>query len=169
MINEYSYHSLTPEINAPAPKTETHFDPLWIRLAARLFASSLDLKLAAGQHPAASYLLAIRAQQLVASHSRQGIADSWLDILIKVRRPRTPFDSTVPLVRKSIMDAEGQIRTLAAALVSPLPTVRGVAMAIAMLRDGAGPLFNRNSEVTLTDAVEDIIARMNPITLVSTL
>ena len=43
----------------------------WIRLASRLLASSLDYKLAEGQSPESSRLLAARAQVLVAPASRR--------------------------------------------------------------------------------------------------
>jgi hypothetical protein len=168
-MNQFPSSSITSVIDAPVSETSTFLAPPWIRLGARLFAASLDQKLASGEHPAASHLLASRAQQLIAAHYRRGIADSWLDLLIEVRRPRVPFDPAVLLARNSVMQAETQIRSLAEALVGPLPTVRGTAMAIAMLRDGAGPLFNRNSQLKLTDAVEQIIAQLNPLATATTL
>ena len=168
-MNQFPSRSLTSVIDAPALETGAFFAPPWMRLSARIFSISLDQKLSAGQHPATSHLLATRAQQLVAPHYRRGLADSWLDLLIEVRRPRAAFDPVVPLVRSSVMEAEAQIRSLAEALVSQLPTVRGVAMAIAMLRDGAGPLFNRNTQLKLTDAVEEIIAQLNPLATATTL
>jgi hypothetical protein len=168
-MNQFPSSSLTSVIDAPVSETGTFFASPWIRLGARLFATSLDEKLASGQHPVASHFLAARAQQLMAAHYRRGIADSWLDLLTEVRRPPTRFDPAVPLVRSSVMEAEAQIHFLAEALVSPLPTVRGVAMAIAMLRDGAGPLFNRNTQLKLTDAVEEIIAQLNPLATATTL
>jgi hypothetical protein len=168
-MNQFPSSSLTSVVDVPVSETGTFFAPPWIRLGARLFATSLDEKLASGQHPVASHLLAARAQQLMAAQYRRGISDSWLNLLIEVRRPHTRFDPAVPLVRSNVIEAEGQIRSLAEALASPLPTVRGVAMAVAMLRDGAGPLFNRDSQLKLTDAVEEIIAQMNPLATATTL
>jgi hypothetical protein len=154
----------TSVVDALFGETDTFFTPAWVRLGARLFASSLDTKLAAGEHPAASHLLAARAQHLASAQYRRGLADSWLDLLIEVRRPRSPFDPMVPLVRSRVLAAEAQIHALAGALVSPLPTVRGLAMAIATLRDGAGPLFNPTSRLTLTSSLDAIVAQLNPLT-----
>jgi hypothetical protein len=167
MTNENLPKSNTSLIDAPLGETVTFFAPPWVRLGARLFASSLDSKLAVGVHPATNNLLAARAQRLASTHFRRGLADSWLDLLIEVRRPRRPFDPVVPLVRSRVLAAEAQIRALADAVVSPLPTVHGLAMAIEALRDGAGPLFNPSSPLKLSSSVEAIVAQLNPLTLAS--
>ena len=69
----------------------------------------------------------------------------------------------MPLLRSDVLEAEDQIRSLAEVLVSPLPTVRGVAMSILTLRDGAGPLFNRNSHIRVIDAVKEILGLLDPL------
>jgi hypothetical protein len=163
MTNENPSNSTTSVMVAPFNETGPLFASPWVRLGARLFAASLDSKLATGQHPANSHLLAARAQQLASTHYRHGLANSWLDLLIEVRRPRSLFDPVVPLVRSRVLAAETQIRALADALVSPLPTVRGLAMAIEALRDGAGPLFNPSSRTKLTSALEAIVVELNPL------
>jgi hypothetical protein len=162
-MNEIPSNYHTARTDGPLFGAGTFLTPSWINRGARIFAVSLDQKLASGQPPTASYLLAARAQQLMLVKYRRGIAESWLNLLIEVRRPRAPFDARVPLVRSSVMKAETQIRSLAEALVGTLPTVRGVAMAVSMLRDGAGPLFYRDSKLKLTNAVEEINARINPL------
>jgi hypothetical protein len=164
MTNVNRSSSKTSLVESPFSETHAFFTPAWVRLGARLFASSLDTKLAAGEHPATSHLLAARAQQLASAQYRRGLADSWLDLLIEVRRPRRPFDPMVPLVRSRVLAAEAQIHALAEALVSPLPTVRGLAMAIATLRDGAGPLFNPTNRLKLTSSLDAIVAQLNPLT-----
>ena len=65
-------------------------------------------------------------------------------------------------IRSHVYGAESQIRALADALVSPLPTVRGLAMSVAALRDGAGPLFNVHSDTMLSASIERIIDTLNP-------
>jgi len=169
MTNDNPSGSFASVVEPPVFEAGTFVVPSWLRLAARLFATSLDEKLAAGQHPATSDLLAVRSQQLVAARFRRGIADSWLHLLIEVRRPYNRLAPMVPLSRTGVLEAEDQIRSLAEALVSPLPTVRGVAKSILMLRDGAGPLFNRNSEITVTDAVKEIIGSLDPLARVTSL
>ena len=64
MTNENLPKSNTSLIDAPLGETVTFFAPPWVRLGARLFASSLDSKLAVGVHPATNNLLAARAQRL---------------------------------------------------------------------------------------------------------
>jgi hypothetical protein len=162
MKHKHPFISITSLDEAPVFQTSAFF-PSWFRLATRLFAASLDPKLAAGQDPASGDLLAARAQQLMAAQYRRGIANAWLHLLIEAHRHRDPFDLSVPLVRDHVLDAEDQIRSLAEVLVSPLPTVRGVAMSIEILRDGAGPIFNRSCEMPLTDVVERVIASLNPL------
>jgi hypothetical protein len=163
MTNENPSNSTTSVMVAPFNETGPLFASPWVRLGARLFAASLDAKLATGQHPANNHLLAARAQQLASTRYRRELADSWLNLLIEVRRPHSYFDPAVPLVRSRVLAADAQIRALADALVSPLPTVRGLAMAIETLRDGTGPLFNPTSPTKLTSSIEAIVARLNPL------
>lgn len=164
MTNQYPSHPFASVIDAPTRETGTFLTPMWVRLGARLFAGTLDVKLSLGTDPASSHLLAARAQQLVSPQYRRGLADAWLDLLIEVRRPRTPFDPVVSLVRYRVLEASAAIHSLADALVAPLPTVRGLATAIAELRDGTGPLFNPASSLSLTRSVEAIVAQLNPLT-----
>jgi|ERR1700722_855367 len=167
MNYEHSSHSLTSTLEAEQFGADAFVVPAWLRLGARLFATSLDERLAVGVHPATSPLLAVRSQQIVAARYRGDLAESWLRLLIEVRLPNKPFGLAVPLVRSAVLAAQDEIHSLAEALVSPLPTVRGVAMCIATLRDGAGPLFNPNSQINLTHAVEEILAQLNPISAAS--
>jgi hypothetical protein len=164
---EHSSHPSTSTLEAETPGTDAFLVPAWLRLSARLFATSLDQRLAVGVHPATSPLLVVRSQQIVAAPYRGDLAESWLRLLIEARKPYNPLGIAVPLVSSAVLAAQDQIHSLAEVLVSPLPTVRGVAMAVATLRDGAGPLFNPNCQVNLTHAVEVIIAKLNPISAVS--
>lgn len=163
MNYEHSSYPLASTFEADVFGTNAFLVPAWLRLSARLFATSLDERLSVGVHPATSPLLTVRSQQIVAAHYRGDLAESWLRLLIEARLPYNPFGLAVPLVRSAVLAAQDQIHSLAEVLVSPLPTVRGVAMCVATLRDGAGPLFNPNSQVNLTHAVEGIIAQLNPI------
>jgi hypothetical protein len=163
MTNENPFGSTTSVMDAPANDDVIPFSSTWVRLGARLLAASLDAKLAAGEHPATNHLLAARAQRLASTQYRRGLANSWLNLLVEARRQRVLFDPAVPLVRSRVVAAEAQIHSLADALRGPLPTVRGLAMAIGMLRDGAGPLFNPASSVTLTTSINEMLERLNPL------
>jgi hypothetical protein len=163
MKHKHLPSSITTEFEALAFETDGFYFPPWLHLVARLFGASLDPKLAAGLNPASNHLLAVRAQQLMVAQYRRGVANTWLHLLIEARRPRDPFDLSIPIARDGVLEAESQIRALADALVAPLPTVRGVAMSIEILRNGAGPIFNRTSSVNLTDVVEATIASLDPL------
>jgi len=163
MLYEQPSRSITSVDTASTFESFSMPFPPWLRLSARIIATSLDLKLAAGQHPASSSLLAARSQQLASIDYRRKVAGSWLNLLVTVRSPHKAFDLAVPLVRSSVLEAEDEIRTLVQELVSPLPTVRGVAMSISLLRDGAGPLFYRASEINLKEVVTEIISLLNPL------
>ena len=71
----------------PVFEIGTFVVPSWLRLAARLFATSLDEKFGGrtaprDQPPARRSVPAARVPRY-----RRGIADSWLHLLIEVRRP----------------------------------------------------------------------------------
>jgi hypothetical protein len=135
----------------------------WVRLGARIFGSSLDEHLADGDQPDAHPLLSARALQLSSWQLRRSIADSWLDILIQARQKLTPFDPRIPVVRRRVVEADDQIRAVADALVAPLTTARGVAMASSLLTDGAGPLYNPGSTTDLRSALGDVLRQLDPL------
>jgi hypothetical protein len=130
---------------------------------ARLFAANLDAKLANGFDPLSSPLTITRAQQLGSLSERQSVADNWLSLLDLVDVTPIAFSSAIPIQRRRVGAAKAQIHTLACALVRPLASVRGVAMALTILRDGSGPLFNPYSERSLTDLLDQVIDLMNPL------
>jgi hypothetical protein len=138
--------------------------PLWIRCGARVLGTSLDSQLAGGRGPDVNPLLAARAIHLSSKRLRRSIAESWLDVLIQARQPGTRFDPRVRPVRRRVIDAEFQIRAVADALVAPLTTARGVAMASSLLSDGAGPLYNPGSVANLRSMLFDVLMEINPLT-----
>ncbi len=127
------------------------------RLLSRLRGASLDRRLAAGLEPETSRLLATRAQLLMASTSRQRLADEWRDLINRAHRPPTGGSRRVSLQRRRIIAAEQDIRRLAGVLSAPLaPAARGVAMAGLLLTDGTGPLYNRHAGSELGAALHEI-------------
>jgi hypothetical protein len=138
--------------------------PLWVLVGAKLLGASLDDKLAGGHLPDTSPLLAARAQLLVSLTKRRALAENWLDLLIQVRQPFSPLDPRVPIVRGRIIGAQAQVEALAEALLTPMPTSRGVAMASSLLSDGAGPIYNSACSVDLASTLGEIIARLDPVT-----
>lgn len=138
-----------------------HFHPH--RALARLFAANLDAKLANGLDPMTSPLTITRAEQLGSLSERQALANNWLSLLDQVNVTRIVFSPAIPIQRRRVGAAKAQIDALARALVRPLASVRGVAMALTILRDGSGPLFNPYSERSLTDLLDQVIELMNPL------
>jgi len=138
--------------------------PLWVLVGATLNGASLDDKLAEGHAPDTSPLLAVRAQLLISLTKRRALAENWLSLLVDAREPVTFLNPRVPLVRDRIIGAQAQIEALAEALVAPMPTSRGVAMASSLLSDGSGPIYNRACSVDLASTLCEIIAHLDPMT-----
>ena len=146
-----------PEHLVPRPSQ------IWLRLLAHMFASSLDRRLASGCSPESSPLLATRAQRLVSSSMRRALAHNWLDLMNVVRRPPVARSPHTPLCRDRIIAAEDDIRAMLEALSTALPTpAHGVAMASWLLRNGAGPLYNRHCAVDLGAELREATAQLDP-------
>ena len=150
-------------ISSARPSRSTH-TPLHILVVARLIGDSLDHRLAEGESPATSHLLATRAQSIVSPTRCQALAQSWLSLLELSDEPVTfMMLPNVQPVRQRIIANETLIRTLAAGLVAPMPTSRGVAMARTLVRDGAGPVYFEDCTADLALSLQNTIARLNPL------
>ena len=148
---------IDPERLVPRP------NQAWLRLLARLFAPALDRQLASGCSPESNRLLATRAQSLVSPSMRRALAGNWLDLMNVVRRPPVVRIPHTPLCHDRIMAAEDDIRAMLGALSAALPTpARGVAMASWLLRNGAGPLYNRHCPVDLHAELREATAHLDP-------
>jgi hypothetical protein len=135
----------------------------WDRAVARLRAPTLDRRLASGFEPEANRLMATRAHALVTPGRRRALAANWEHLLDVARRPALRHNGRVPLCRDRIAEADSEVRSMVAALVTPWPvSARGVAMASRLLSDGAGPLYNRRSPTDLVAAVRDVTAELDP-------
>ena len=123
----------------------------------------LDAQLAAGAAPESNHVIGLRARALVVPARRQRLASDW-DRLVTVARER-PATARVPLRRDRIVAAEADIRELQRSLRASAPVpARGVAIASALLTDGSGPVYNRNSRVDLRAAVQEAIHHLDPST-----
>lgn len=133
------------------------------RTLARARALGLDRDLAAGRPPEAGRMLAARAQDLVALHTRQVLAGDWEHLLQVASRPvrgRTPLAA---IRRDRVIAAEPDIREMVTRLRAPLPVAaRGVAAASTLLGDGAGPLYNQGSRRDLAADVRRAIRQLDP-------
>ncbi len=137
----------------------------WARLLARLLAPWLDGRLASGTAPESGPLLAARAERLTSAPGRWAVAQDWRDLLRQASRPVPLRDPRVPLCRDRIIAAEGELRSMLAALSVPLPVpARGVAMASRLLSDGAGPLYNPGCTTDLDLALLEVVESLDPAT-----
>ncbi|MGH9018671.1 MAG: hypothetical protein ACRDY1_13060 [Acidimicrobiales bacterium] len=135
----------------------------WHRLAARLWAPSLDRRLAAGRPPERGVLTATRAGALVTPAARQRLAENWEHLMARVRVPETGRRGQVPLCRGRILEAGPAVRRMLVALTAPGPVpALGVAMAGRLLGDGTGPLYNRRCPADLGQSLDRITGRLDP-------
>jgi hypothetical protein len=98
----------------------------------------------------------------VSPATRFTLADTWGRTLDQARQPRTARDPRVPLERRGILAAEGQIGEMIDALLATAPVpARGCAMAGRLLGDGAGPLYRKHPPGKLVAAVAEVIEHLD--------
>ena len=125
------------------------------RLLSRLRSSDLDRQLAAGAPTGWSRSLATRARLITSTERLRGLAENWDHLLQVARRPAVIGTNRAPLCRDRILATEAEIREMVDALSEARPeSAAGVATASLMLRDGAGPLYNRHCQTDLAEAVQ---------------
>lgn len=122
-------------------------EPGWpSRTVARVRWFSLDGRLAAGEDPAGSPLLAAQAARLTEPRHRELLAAALGGLLLDARdRPRI---SRVPTDRSALLRNEGALRDLARRVDSREPLyARGLARLERMLSDATGPAFSGGGEL----------------------
>jgi hypothetical protein len=130
-------------------------------LLAILFGHVLDRQLASGRSPAASRVVAARAEYLL-SEVRWELVQSWQRVLDQAGQAPRARNPHAPLCRDRIIDARGDVRIMLDALSSGLPvSARGIAMAGLLLSDGTGPLYNRSCPVDLPAALREVTAYLH--------
>jgi hypothetical protein len=134
-------------------------DAKWIRALARIRATSLDRRLAAGESAATDRLLAARAHQIVARQGRLRLADDWEHLLTRARQPNVPRSPRLPLQSTPILAAEHHVRKLIAVIREPAHVnPRGIALAHLLLTDGTGPIYNPRRSADLVAALHTATA-----------
>ena len=130
-------------------------------ILAILFGHVLDRQLASGRSPAASSVVAARAEYLLSQH-RWELVQSWQRVLDQAGRAPRARNPHAPLCRDRIIGAGGDVRIMLEALSSALPvSARGVAMAGLLLSDGTGPLYNRNCAMDLPAALREVTTHLH--------
>ncbi len=134
----------------------------WVRLATRLFASSLDRQLADGQPPETHRLRAARADALVSMAMRREMAEDLTNVLAQARRAPGGATPRAPLNRDSIAACGPEIEDTRRALLASRPiSARGTAMVSCLLSDGTGPLYNFRRSADLAGALNEALADLS--------
>ena len=127
------------------------------RVAVRMQASRLDHDLSAGASPDADVRLALRAQQLVRTSVRRGLAKSVTRIMDSSATPVGPHRPSVPVCRDRVAACRDELETLHDRLCSPGPvSARGVAQVASFLR-----ATDRDRSTTAPNG-EDLRSRSGP-------
>jgi hypothetical protein len=132
--------STTTYLNLDLALFARHRPPLLAALAARVRGFALDRALAAGEDPASSRVLAVRAEQICRFDRRRQTASR----LLEVARGFTGHGTGIALSPsgRAVAMAWGDLETLASELARPGPAdPEGVARARLLLTDGASPLY----------------------------
>ena len=133
--------------------------PLGLRLKVYLSRWRLDREIAAGHEVEATDAHALRARQLDGQRTRRDIAGSLRDAIdyadhVGSRNRISP----AAIVPASARFGRGAILELAEQLESVAHVhPRGVALARMLVGDGLSPLFNRDSERTVSEAAREAI------------
>jgi hypothetical protein len=141
--------------------TPPQTDGRWARVIARVDATSLDRRLAAGEPASSDRVLAARANLIARWENRQSLADDWERLLTTARRPIVPRSPRVPMQATAIRAAEQDVRELVAMLREPgSVNPRGIALARLLLTAGAGPLYNPRRSADLVRTLRSTTTAM---------
>jgi hypothetical protein len=111
-------------------------------ILARLFSRRLDARLASGEAPEKSRLLAVRAVQLTSPRTRRHVARCWDELAARARYPQPFFDARAPVARSQIDAAADEIGRIAELLRAPRPvSAQGVALAAGLLTMAGSPAY----------------------------
>jgi hypothetical protein len=134
----------------PRPATRTLH-----RLSVRLRRRGLDRELAAGVNPAGSPDLELRAWQLVQHSSRRRVARGLRRAVRDAQNHRlNELSSVVPIPRQAVTQwSQGLLDVADAIEQSDCVSACGIALALELLTDGTGPLYDPGAEDLLGAAV----------------
>jgi hypothetical protein len=139
-------------ISNPTPPTA---DRLWVRVLARLRATSLDRRIATGDIARSDPALAARARLIVSARNREDLAESWEHLLARAGQPVAPRSPQVSVRSGAVLAVELQLRELIALIRQPgRANPEGIARAGLLLTDGTGPIYNSRRASELLSAIE---------------
>ncbi len=125
------------------------------RIRVKVHRSRLDHQLADGLDPASAGDRALRASQLAALPARRRVARSLRGVVSAADRPTgSLLGAAIPVSRRTVIAWRHGLLGLAERLERREPVNPcGVARALVLLTDGAGPLYDPRSNRSMGDAV----------------
>lgn len=128
---------------------------LRLRLLAGLHRNRIDRQLADGEDPFASEDRALRARQLTDLSKRHRLAQSLRRVVARAEsRGAALLGAPVPVCREAVLPWREALLGLADRLERPEPvSACGVARAVILIEDGAGPLFDLGPEHSIEESV----------------
>jgi hypothetical protein len=131
--------------------------PAWRRVQARAASYRLDQRLALGEAPEDSVLLALHAQRIVRPVACAALARTIRRVIDTADGRRVPRRHEIPVCVPSVLAAADGLRKLAERIEGCGPVgARGVARLRLLLSDGTGPLFLPQSAKQLPVALRAV-------------
>jgi hypothetical protein len=135
--------------------------PRWLRGRVWLHRRALDRELAQGGDPSSSAELGYRAEQLLSPRCRRSFASGIKRILEAAEEPSRSLTAAVPVCRREILAARGDLTDLSDVLrFEETLQVRGLALVEPFLTSAGSPLFHPNPDETLEHTVRRIRAAL---------
>jgi hypothetical protein len=134
-------------------------EPLGLRLRVQLTRARLDREIVSGRACTPTDALALRVRQLTHQRTRQQIARQLRSVVEYVdRRDPRPIITAVVIEPAAVRAGRNAILGLAHRLEVGDPVQpRGIVLARRLLTDGSGPMFNRGSGRTVTEAIWEVV------------
>jgi hypothetical protein len=149
----------------PVPIFDRRSQPMTLRVRLKTWwrRRRYDERLAAGDDPASSGELSLRAAQLRSPARRIRLA-SFLDHVVSEAFSERPgFTTQAPVRRADVRSCADELSALARRLRErPAVNVRGVAIASQLLNDGTSPLYTETGPSALRDVVHSALLALDP-------
>ncbi|HTU87789.1 MAG TPA: hypothetical protein VMF57_19580 [Solirubrobacteraceae bacterium] len=127
------------------------------RLVARARARALDQALLKGTSPDSSAALSLRAQSLIGTSYRLGLANELRGLVRAAGKPAHRFDPVLPVPGhvRLVLDLVEQVGEMLEG--GEAVDARGVARLELLLRDGSGPIYATGGAAALRLALQQVL------------
>lgn len=137
--------------------------PLGHRLQVRVHRRRLDEELASGAAIGDSPERTLRAEQLADQRARRRLAAALRRIVCEAQDPRITLRVLVAPARTAVLQWSEALLGLAERIERPGPlAARGLAQAVLLISDGAGPLYYPGATHPLGEAIWSIAEGLTP-------